>query len=115
MVRHTQEIFPCEMAVFLPEDDKLAVKAKTTDFEVSPKVLGVASWVFLNKQWAGRGTSTLPQAKAFYQPMMSGEKIVGVAGFDFKGSEEIMTTEKRVVLKTIARLGAMAIERISYQ
>jgi two-component system sensor histidine kinase KdpD len=115
MVRHTQEIFPCEMAVFLPEDDKLAVKAKTTDFEVSPKVLGVASWVFLNKQWAGRGTSTLPQAKAFYLPMMSGEKIVGVAGFDFKGSEEIMTTEKRVVLKTIARLGAMAIERISYQ
>jgi hypothetical protein len=26
-----------------------------------------------------------------------------------------MTTEKRVVLKTIARLGAMAIERIRYQ
>jgi two-component system sensor histidine kinase KdpD len=112
MVRHTLEIFPCEMAIFLLEDEQLTVKAKTPDFEVTPKVLGVASWVLINKQSAGRSTSTLPQAKAFYLPMMSGEKIIGVVGFDFKGSEEIMTTEKRAVLKTIARLGAMAIERI---
>jgi two-component system sensor histidine kinase KdpD len=115
MVRHTQEIFPCEMAVFLPEDDKLTVKAKTPDFEISPKVLGVASWVFINKQPAGRGTNTLPQARAYYLPMISGEKIMGVVGFDFKGSEQMMTSEKRVVLKTVARLGAMAIERIRKQ
>jgi two-component system sensor histidine kinase KdpD len=115
MVRHTLEIFPCEMAIFLLDDGKLAVKAKTTEFEVTPKVLGVASWVFLNKQWAGRGTSTLPQAKAFYLPMMSGEEIIGVAGFDFRGSEETMTSERRVVLKTITRLGAMAIERIKFK
>jgi two-component system sensor histidine kinase KdpD len=100
------------MAIFLLEDEQLTVKAKTPDFEVTPKVLGVASWVLINKQSAGRSTSTLPQAKAFYLPMMSGEKIIGVVGFDFKGSAEIMTTEKRAVLKTIARLGAMAIERI---
>ena len=112
MVRHTLHIFPCEMAIFLPFDEKLTVKAKTTEFEVNPQVLGVASWVLINKQSAGRSTSTLPQAKAFYLPMMSGEKIIGVVGFDFKGSEDIMTTEKRAVLKTIARLGAMAIERI---
>ncbi len=115
MVRHTLQIFPCEMVIFLPEDDRLTVKAKTPDFEVDPQVSGVASWVFINKQSAGRSTSTLPQAKAFYLPMMSGEKVIGVAGFDFKGSEEIMTTEKRAVLKTVTRLGAMAIERIGYQ
>ena len=115
MVRHTLQIFPCEMAIFLPIDEKLTVKAKTTEFEIDPQVIGVASWVFINKQSAGHGTSTLPQAKAFYLPMMSGEKIIGVAGFDFKGSKEIMTTERRVVLKTIARLGAMAIARIRFQ
>lgn len=115
MVRHTLEIFPCEMAIFLPEDHALEVKAKTTEFEVTPKVLGVAEWVLLNKQSAGRGTSTLPQASAYYLPMMSGEAVVGVAGFDFKGSDTAMTSEKRVVLKTVARLGAMAIERIRFQ
>jgi len=115
MVRHTLQIFPCEMAVFLPDDEKLTVKAKTAEFEINPQVLGVASWVLINKQSAGRSTSTLPQAKAFYLPMMSGEKSIGVVGFDFRGSEEIMTTERRVVLKTVARLGAMAIERIKFQ
>jgi two-component system sensor histidine kinase KdpD len=103
------------MVIFLLEGEKLTVKAKTPDFEVTPQVLGVASWVLINKQSAGRGTSTLPQAKAYYLPMMSGEKVVGVAGFDFKGSEEAMTTERRAVLKTIARLGAMAVERINAQ
>jgi len=112
MVRHTLEIFPCEMAIFLPAEGNLTVKAKTPDFEVTPKVLGVASWTFINRQSAGRGTSSLPQATAYYVPMMSGEEIMGVAGFDFKGSEEMMTSEKRVVLKTVARLGAMAIARI---
>jgi two-component system sensor histidine kinase KdpD len=115
MVRHTLEIFPCEMAIFLPDNAQLIVRAKTTEFEVNPQVLGVASWVLLNKQSAGRGTSTLPQAKAYYLPMMSGEEIIGVAGFDFRGSEKTMTSEKRVVLKTVARLGAMAIERIRHQ
>ncbi|HAM49586.1 MAG TPA: sensor histidine kinase KdpD [Nitrospiraceae bacterium] len=115
MVRHTLEIFPCEMAIFLPEDEKLTVKAKTPDFGVTPKVLGVASWVLINRQAAGRGTSTLPQARAYYLPMLSGEEIIGVAGFDFRGNEEIMTTEKRAVLKTIVRLGAMALERIRFQ
>jgi two-component system sensor histidine kinase KdpD len=115
MVRHTQEIFPCEMAIFLPENEKLTVKAKTTEFDINPQVLGVASWVLINKLPAGRGTSTLPQAKAYYLPMMSGEKIMGIAGFDFKGKEHIMTSDKRVVLKTITRLGSMAIERIQFK
>jgi two-component system sensor histidine kinase KdpD len=103
------------MAIFLPEEGNLTVKAKTPDFEVTPKLLGVASWVMINKQPAGRGTSTLPQATAYYLPIMSGEEAIGVAGFDFRGSEGMMTSEKRVVLKTVARLGAMAIERIRIQ
>jgi two-component system sensor histidine kinase KdpD len=114
MVRHTLQIFPCEMVIFLPEDDRLTVKAKTPDFGIDPQVSGVSSWVFINKQSAGRSTGTLPQAKAYYLPMMSGEKVIGVVGFDFKGREETMTTEKRAVLKTVSRLGAMAIERIRF-
>ena len=103
------------MAIFLLEEGKLTLKAKTAEFEVTPKVIGVASWVLLNKQSAGRSTGTLPQAKAFYLPMMSGEEVMGVVGFDFRGGEETMTTEKRVVLKTIVRLSAMALERIRLQ
>lgn len=112
LVRHTTQIFPCEMAIFLPSDEKLAVKVKTTDFEVTPKVLGVASWVLINRQPAGRGTNTLPESKAFYLPVMTANKVIGVVGFDFKKSEQIMNPENQVALETIARLAAMAIERI---
>ena len=112
MVRHTLQVFPCEMVIFLPEGEKLSVKAKTPDFEINSQALGVASWVFINRQTAGRSTNTLPQAKAYYLPMISGERILGVAGVDFKGKEEALTSEKRVVLKTIVRLGAMAVDRI---
>ncbi len=113
LVRHTRQIFPGEIGIFLEEEGHLKVKAKTPGFEIDPKVLGVASWVFLNKVPAGQGTSTLPEAKALYLPMMSSGKAMGVLGFRFSQRDEMMTPENQVVLDTIARLGAMALERIS--
>jgi len=115
LVRHTTKIFPCQMAIFLPIDGEPMVKAKTVDFDINPNVLGVVSWVLLNKQSAGRGTGTLPEAKAFYLPMRTTEKVVGVMAFLFGKDKEALTPENQVIMETIARLGAMAIERIKFQ
>jgi two-component system sensor histidine kinase KdpD len=115
LVRHTRQIFPGEMAIFLPEEGQLKVKAKTPGFEINPKVLGVASWVFFNKSPAGRGTSTIPEAKGLYMPMLASGKALGVLGFRFSDRDEVMTPENQVVLDTLARLGAMALERIGSQ
>jgi len=115
LVRHTTQIFPCEMAIFLPVDGEPIVKAKTVDFDINPNVLGVASWVFFNKQLAGRGSGTLPEAKAFYLPMMTTNDVVGVMGLLFEKAEQVITPENQVIMETIARLGAMAIERIKFQ
>ncbi len=112
LVRHTRQIFPGEMAVFLPEEGQIKVKAKTPGFEINPKVLAVASWAFLNKLPAGRGTSTLPEAQALYVPMITSGKAMGVLGFRFAAGDQVMSPENQVVLDTIARLGAMALERI---
>jgi two-component system sensor histidine kinase KdpD len=112
LVRHTTQIFSCEMAVFLPGDGEPMVEAQTNNFEVDPNVLGVASWVLLNRQIAGRGTGTLPESKAFYIPMMTTDKVVGVMAFLFQKEEKALTPENRVIMETIARLGAMAIEHI---
>jgi two-component system sensor histidine kinase KdpD len=112
LVQHITQIFPCELAIFLPVDGEPMVKAKTIDFDINPNVLGVASWVLLNKQSAGRGTGTLPEAKAFYLPMRTTEQVVGVMAFLFGKDKEALTPENQVIMETIARLGAMAIERI---
>jgi two-component system sensor histidine kinase KdpD len=115
LVQHITQIFPCQMAIFLPIDGEPIVKAKTVDFDINPNVLGVASWVLLNKQPAGRGTETLPEAKALYLPMMTTDNVVGVMGLLFEKADKVLTPENQVIMETIARLGAMAIERIKFQ
>jgi two-component system sensor histidine kinase KdpD len=114
LVRHSTQIFPCQMAIFLPADHELAVAAKTLEFEIDPNALGVASWVLLNKQPAGRGTGTLSEAKALYLPMVTTERVIGVMGFLFPRDRQVMSPENQVIMDTITRLGAMAIERIKF-
>ena len=112
MIRHTRQIFPCDMAIFLPENGQISVRASTDRFQVNPKELGIANWVWLNGEPAGMGTDTLPEAWAYYLPMKTADTIKGVVGFHFDNPEQILTPENKVVLDTIARLGALAIERI---
>ena len=112
LVQHITQIFPCEMAIFLPVAGETKVMAKTVNFDINPNFLGVASWVLLNKQSAGQGTGTLPEAKALFLPMMTTDHMVGVVGLLFEKPKQVITPENQVIMETIARLGAMAIERI---
>lgn len=112
MIRHTGQIFPCKIAIFLPENGEVSVRASTDGFQINPKELGIATWVWLNGEPAGMSTDTLPEAWAYYLPMKTTDTVKGVAGFHFDNPEQILTPENKVVLDTIARLGALAIERI---
>jgi two-component system sensor histidine kinase KdpD len=114
LVRHTRQIFPGEMAIFLPVGRLLEVEAITPGFEVNPKVMGVAAWVSHNRQPAGRGTATIPQARSTYFPMITGDKIMGVLAITIEG-EQLLTPENLVVINTIAHLGAMALDRIGFR
>jgi two-component system sensor histidine kinase KdpD len=115
LVSHIRQIFPCEMAIFLPLDAKLSVKAATSGFQVNPNEVGVANWVWTNGKSAGSGTGTLPQAWAYYLPMTVKDKVKGVIGFHFEDAEDTLTPDNQVVLETIAGLGALAIERMEVQ
>ncbi len=112
MVHHTRQILPCEMAIFLPENGQVSVKASTDMFRINPKELGIANWVWNNGEPAGMGTDTLPEAWAYYLPMKTRDALNGVVGFHFDNPERILTPENKIVIDTIARLGALAIERI---
>jgi len=115
MIRHTRQIFPCDMAIFLPDNGQISVKASTERFQINPKELGIATWVRLNGEPAGMSTDTLPEAWAYYLPMKTTDTVKGVVGFHFDNPEKILTPENKVVLDTIARLGALAIERIGFK
>jgi two-component system, OmpR family, sensor histidine kinase KdpD len=130
LTKHIQEFFPCEVAAFLPVttcdeqpsacevaaflnmDHKLSVKAQTSGFKVDSKELAVANWVMINGRPAGPSTGTLPEAWAYYLPLKTSEKIIGVIGFHFENSHEALTTENKIMLETMIQLSALAIERL---
>jgi len=112
MIHHTKQIFPCEMAIFLPENGQISVRASTDRFQINPKEVSIAVWVMQNGEPAGMGTDTLPEAMAYYLHMKTADTVKGVVGFHFDNPEQILTPENKIVLDTIARLGALAIERI---
>ncbi len=115
MIHHTKQIFPCEMAIFLPENGQVSVRASTEGFQINPKELGIATWVWHNGEPAGMGTDTLPEAWAYYLPMKTTDTLKGVVGFHFDNPGQILSPENKIVIDTIARLGALAIERIGFK
>ncbi len=112
MIHHTRQIFPCDMAIYLPEKGEISLKASTDTIQINQKELGIANWVWLNGEPAGMGTDTLPEAREYYLPMKTIDTVKGVVGFHFDKPELVLTPENKVILDTVARLGALAIERI---
>ncbi|MCZ7356371.1 MAG: DUF4118 domain-containing protein [Candidatus Methanoperedens sp.] len=112
MIRHAGQIFPCDMAIYLPENGQVSLKASTDMIQINPKELGIATWVWLNGEPAGVGTDTLPEAWAYYLPMKTTDTVKGVVGFHFDDPEQILTPENKSALEMIVLLGTLAIERI---
>jgi two-component system sensor histidine kinase KdpD len=113
MIRHAGKIFLCDMAIYLPENGQVSLKASTDRIQINPKELSVATWVWHNGEPAGMGTDTLPEAWAYYLPMKTTDTVRGVVGFHFDNPEQILTPENKNVLDYIALLGTIAIERIA--
>ena len=112
MIRHAGQIFPCDMAIYLPENGQVSLKASTDRIQINPKELGIATWVWLNGEPAGVGTDKLPEAWAYYLPMKTADTVKGVVGFHFDDPVQILTPENKSALEMIALLGTLAVERI---
>ena len=115
MIRHAGQIFPCDMAIYLPENGQVSLKASTNRIQINPKELGIATWVWLNGEPAGVGTDKLPEAWAYYLPMKTTDTVKGVVGFHFDDPEQILTPENKSALEMIVLLGTLAIERIGWK
>ncbi|WP_373484432.1 DUF4118 domain-containing protein [Acetobacterium sp.] len=69
----------------------------------------VAHWVFMNKKCAGAGTDTLMGAGAFYLPIVSQSKVLGVIGLSCANG--VLNQNNRLFLRMIASQVEMALER----
>lgn len=112
-VRHICEVFGCQAAVVLADEkgEPVAVADIDKAYELDAKETGVAQWVFLNKQVAGVGTSTLPGAKALYLPLTGSKGIIGVIGILPSKRERMFDPDEMHLLETFVNQMALAVER----
>ncbi|MBX9680953.1 MAG: sensor histidine kinase KdpD [Gemmataceae bacterium] len=71
----------------------------------------VAQWVADHGEIAGIGTSTLPNATAFFVPLLGSQRSVGALGVRPSRSQRLWDVEERRLLETCASLIALSLER----
>jgi two-component system sensor histidine kinase KdpD len=110
--RHIGEVFRCRVLVFLPGTaGVLSPQPSPGGYTVDSTEEGVSRWVFEHGQPAGRGTGTLPGAKALYLPLTASRGSIGVLGISPNDPHVLETPEQLHQLETFANQTAVALER----
>lgn len=112
VVRHLREVFRCDVLVLLPDGEGgLVAQAVAGELTLEPSEMDVARWVYEHRQRAGLGTTTLPGARALYQPLIAPRGPVGVLGLRPADPGELRSPEQQHHLETFANQAALAIDR----
>ncbi|HXV43740.1 MAG TPA: ATP-binding protein, partial [Anaerolineae bacterium] len=111
VITHIGQTFDREVAVFLPEGERLIAPATSPGFVIDEDKYAVATWTFQRGQPAGRGTDTLSAADARYLPLKTARGVVGVLGLKLARSGLHSTPEQRRLMEAFANQTALAIER----
>lgn len=111
--RQLMDIFDAEVVVYLTEPaGSLALRfGEPTSVAQLPINAIVAQWVTQNGKEAGAGTDTLPNATAFFVPLVGSQRAVGALGVRPKDSSRFLDPDQRRLLESCASLIALAIER----
>jgi two-component system sensor histidine kinase KdpD len=111
--RQLADIFAGEVVVLLRETDgSLQLRFGSESTIASQGInTSVSRWVSDNVHPAGLGTDTLPNATAFFVPMVGSQHTIGVLGVRPKDQSRLLDPEERRSLETCASLVALSIER----
>jgi two-component system sensor histidine kinase KdpD len=107
------QAFGRDVAIFLPEGERVHIFAASPNYHPDENELAVASWAYQHNQPAGRGTDTLPAAPLRCHPLKTSKGIVGILGIHSKDKANFLTSEQRLTLAAFANQSALAIERAS--
>jgi two-component system sensor histidine kinase KdpD len=113
-VRHVSEVFGSAVAVFLPDAAGRPRRraGELGSASVSTNEEAVIRWVQEHGEMAGRGSATLPGARALYVPLVASRGPVGVLGIELP-ADGPLAPEQLHLLETFAAQTALAIERVA--
>ena len=112
LIRNITESLRAQVAVLLPENERLEVKKGSSDLALDPKELAVAEWAYRNCSPAGPGTETLVSAKLLYLPMQASGGVLGLLGVRLSNPADYTSPLSRRLLEAFATQAALAIERV---
>lgn len=104
-------------AILLLADDREKVVLPREDGDrVDPVPLepGIAQWALDHGEAAGLGTNTLPATPALYLPLKAPMRMRGVLVVRPRDAARLQGPEQSRLLDTVARLAAIALERVHY-
>lgn len=113
IILHIGQVSGCDVAIFLPGNEKLNVFATTPGYLPDANEMAVATWTFDHDQPAGLGTDTLPAVSLRCQPLITARGQVGVLGIHPKVDGEILSTGQLQTFNAFANQAALAVERAS--
>lgn len=114
VIRNVEEALNAQVALFLPEGERLDIMSASKGLALDIKEQAVADWAFRNHQPAGRGTETLISADMIYLPLQTQASVLGIMGVRMENETDYRSTESRRLLDAFATQTAMAIERVQF-
>jgi two-component system sensor histidine kinase KdpD len=75
---------------------------------------GIAQWALDHGESAGLGTNTLPASPVLYVPLQAPMRVRGVLAMEPQVAARLLGPEQGRLLETVARLIAIALERVHY-
>jgi two-component system, OmpR family, sensor histidine kinase KdpD len=115
IIKRAKETFGHDTIVFLPDPqskETLKPYAGISNITIDENELAAAIWAFQHQRIVGRGTDTLPNAKARYLPLVTARGAVGVIAISMTDTSGELTIEQDNLLEAYADLAAVAIESI---
>jgi two-component system sensor histidine kinase KdpD len=112
IIREVGRAAQAEVALALPEEaqDGPLTPYFASTWTMAEKEQSVASWAFLHRQSAGRGTDTLPSADGLHMPLLAGERAVGVLSLRFRDPAPL-AADQRDLLDAFVRQIALVLDR----
>jgi len=114
LIRNVEEALNAQLALFLPEGERLDVIAASNGLAIDTKEQAVADWAFRNRHPAGRGTDTLVSSGLLYLPLQTPASVLAVMGVRLENDADYRSTENRRLLDAFATQAAMAMERVQF-
>ncbi len=111
-VSHVATTLRCEAVLLMPRGPELRVVGGfPPEDRLDVRDQSAAQFAWEKLEPAGRGSDTLPTARWFFLPLITGERRLGVLGIAYADERQLARTDRRLLDALIDQI-ALALERL---